>query len=147
MQTIVPHTAVISSNGAGISRLINAAVVSQEFRNLLLADPSKAIEKLGWKPLCTRRKDTFCLAIFKCISGLVPEVLQNYFIIIKNRHGHLTRGSAQGNIAFSFKPKTEAGRRSFLFRGAKAWNAIPANIKCPLPISTSSFKNKYYLVN
>lgn len=103
--------------------------------------------KLGWKPLCDRRKDNLCITMFKCISGLVPEALQNYFSFIKNRHSHFTRGSAQGNIAVSFKPRTEAGRRSFLFRGVKAWNLISANVKCPLPVSTSSFKNKYYSNN
>jgi hypothetical protein len=104
-------------------------------------------EKLGWKPLCNRRKDTLCFAMFKCISGIVPEALQNYFTIIKNRHGHFTRGSAQGNIALTYKPRIEAGRRSFLFRGAKAWNSISANVKYPLPDSIYSFKNNYYLVN
>jgi hypothetical protein len=39
---------VVSSNGAELSRLINAAVVSQDFCNLLLADPALAVAE-GYK--------------------------------------------------------------------------------------------------
>lgn len=41
------HLASILPDGRGLSRLVNAAVVSQNFRNLLLNDPMKAL-KVGY---------------------------------------------------------------------------------------------------
>jgi hypothetical protein len=45
MQIIAPHSPGVSSNGEEISRLISAAVVSQEFCNLLLVNPALAMAK------------------------------------------------------------------------------------------------------
>jgi len=105
--------------------------------------PSSIIrDKLGWKQLVDRRKNNLCITVFKCLAELVPVGLRNIFTFVRDNHGHNTRGSSQGNISLNFKPKSESGRRSFLFRGAKVWNSLPQNLKSPLPPSTAVFKNK-----
>ena len=43
MQSNEPRSPVASSNGAELSRLMNAALVSVEFCNLLLNDPASAL--------------------------------------------------------------------------------------------------------
>ena len=100
-------------------------------------------ERLKWKSLTNLRHDNLCLLVYKCVAGFVPQYLQTSFTFVKNTHQYSTRGSAQGNIALNFKPRTESGRRAFFFRGAKAWNSLDEKLKSPLPSSTKTFKSLY----
>ena len=128
-----------------IERLQNRA--GRAILRVPVRTPSSFIrDRLGWKLLSDRRHDNLCITVFKCLAGLVPEGLNDVFTLIRNNHGHNTRGSSHGNIALNFKPRTEAGRRSFLFRGAKAWNSLQSDLKYPIPTSTSIFKNRFLSV-
>ena len=101
------------------------------------------LDKLNWTLLSDRRRRNLHIAVYKCLAKLVPQGLQNYFTLVQNKHGHQTRGSSNGNISLSFKPNTEAGRRTFLFRGGKAWNDLPTETKTPLPICAAVFKSRF----
>ena len=100
-------------------------------------------ERLDWKSLSDLRYEHLCVLVYKCVAGFVPQYLQATFSSVKNYHSYKTRGSTQGNMALNLKPRTEAGRRTFLFRGAKAWNALDAQLKTPLPVSAATFKSLY----
>ena len=54
-----------------------------------------------------------CKKCKQCFNILNPA------IVIYN-----TRSSSQGNILLDFKPTTETVRRTFILRGAKAWNSL-----------------------
>ena len=100
-------------------------------------------ERLDWKSLSDLRYEHLCVLVYKCVAGFVPQYLQATFSSVKNYHSYETRSSTQGNMALNLKPRTEAGRRTFLFRGAKAWNALDAQLKTPLPVSAATFKSLY----
>ncbi len=125
-----------------IERLQNRA--GRAILKVPVRTPSSLIrDKLTWKPLSTLRKYHLCLLVYKCVAGLVPKYMQTMFQDIKSRHSYNTRSSSQGNIVLDFKPRTETGRRTFILRGAKAWNSLNPKLKSPLPISTATFKTLY----
>ena len=102
--------------------------------------------KLGWNELVDRRHKNLRVAVFKCLAGLVPVGLKDTFTLVRDSHGHNTRGSFHGNISLNFKPNSEAGKRSFLFRGALAWNSLSSDMKSPLPPSVAVFKSNLKLL-
>jgi len=103
-------------------------------------------DKLGLKSLYHRRRDNLSLAVYKCLAGNVPVSLHGIFTTVKNNHKYSTRGSTNGNIALKVKPRTEAGRRTFIFRGTQVWNSLHTNSKNPFPVSTTSFKNRIQFI-
>ena len=104
------------------------------------------LDKLDWTLLSDRRRKNLRIAVFRCLPGLFPQGLQNYVTLVQNKHVHQTRGSLNGNISPTFKPNTEAGRHTFLFREAKAWNKLPTEATAPLPISAAVFKSRFQSV-
>lgn len=104
--------------------------------------PSSLIrDKLGWNSLYHRRRNNLCLAVYKCLSGNVPESLHGIFTTLRNKHTLNTRGCTNGNISLIVKPRTEAGRRTFIFRGTQIWNALPANTKNHFQLAYQISKN------
>jgi len=100
-------------------------------------------DKLGWIELADRRHNNLCITVFKCLADLVPKSLKNTFSLVRDSHDYKTRGSSHGNISLdSFDPKSGAFKRSFLFRGAVAWNSLSTALKSPLPPSVAVFKRK-----
>jgi hypothetical protein len=98
--------------------------------------------KLGWTTLDQRRNYHLNLTVYKCMAGLVPAALCNYFTTVADSHNIQTRSHTFGKIR-PIKPALEYGRRSFHYRGALAWNNLHNLITFPLPATTLSFKSKY----
>ena len=64
--------------------------------------------------------------ISKCIHNMAPSNLQRLFENISRKHNYLLRKS---DISLEMpKPRTEAMKRSFQYRGALLWNMLPINI-------------------
>ena len=84
---------------------------------------SSATENLGilnWLTLDEKRKENIAIMMFKILSGRAPEYLIDKFSF--REHGYNTRsGSLHLNIPH---PKTEALKRSFVYRGALYWNSL-----------------------
>jgi hypothetical protein len=101
MYKMAPHSAVISSNGGELSRLINAAVVSQEFRQLLLADPALAVAK-GY------RGESFHLAAEdqELVLSIQATCLSDFALkLTQSRNGNGYRRNGNGYQRNGSKPK------------------------------------------
>ena len=57
------------------------------------------------------------LSVFKCLSGLAPPSMCNYFTLVSDSHKLNTRSSTLGKIR-PMKPSLEYGRCSFQYREA-----------------------------
>ncbi len=70
------------------------------------------------------------LDVWKCLNGTAPETFNDYFKRIE--HNINTRNNGE-NVVLP-KVKTESGRKSFMFQGAKLFNSIPTILKEELSI-------------
>ena len=102
-------------------------------------------KKMGWDTLEQRRNYHLNISVFKCLTGLAPPTLCNFFTLVKDSHTKNTRSSRLGHIR-PIKPALEYGKRTFTYRGALAWNQLNSAIKHPMPANTSAFRSKYQSV-
>ena len=65
--------------------------------------------------------------MFKAANKQVPEYISEKFINVNTIHGHNLRGSEQN--LFIPRPKTEALKKSFRYRGAVLWNSLSDEAK------------------
>ncbi len=70
------------------------------------------------------------LDVWKCLNGTAPQTFNDYFKRIE--HNINTRNNGK-NVVLP-KVKTESGRKSFMFQGAKLFNSIPTILKEELSI-------------
>jgi hypothetical protein len=85
------------------------------------------------KSVCNRLS---ILDVWKCLNGTAPETYNDYFKRIE--HNINTRNNG-GNVMLP-KVKTESGRKSFMFQGAKLFNLLPTTLKGELSIT--KFRSK-----
>ena len=64
--------------------------------------------------------------VFKCLNGLAPGYLADYFITRLANHSRNLRRS--GDLSLP-RCRLSAGQRGFYFRGAKRWNDLPKDFK------------------
>ena len=77
-------------------------------------------------PTVNRARNKSCLVeVFKCQNGLAPQLFKDYFKKI------LRHKETSGNDENLLLPKvrTEAGRKSFLFKGSQLYNKLPDALK------------------
>ena len=93
--------------------------------------------QLGWLTVSQRVDYNILLLVFKCIHNMAPSNLQRLFENTSRKHNYLLRKS---DISLELpKPRTEAMKRSFQYRGALLWNMLPTNI-CKID-DLQTFKN------
>ena len=71
---------------------------------------------LGWETLENRRSKLLAVSVYKCMNGFYPEGISAMFDSTASVHSHNLRGSS--NNIFIPRPRTEAGKRAFSYRGA-----------------------------
>ena len=91
------------------------------------ASSSPILHALKWDSLAERRAKQLKSLMFKTVNNRVPEYLSDKFVSINNIHMYNLRG-AQHNL-FIPRPKTEALKKSFSYRGAVTWNSLSAEAK------------------
>ena len=65
------------------------------------------------------------LEVFKCLNGIAPKVFENYF----TRHNHKVNTSKNNKSVIILKVRTETGRKTFSFQGAKIFNSLPNSLQ------------------
>lgn len=75
--------------------------------------------------------------MFKFHTKRLPEIFDSFFVYNSNIHHYHTRQSNELHLP---KFKTDLGKRSLAFWGAKVWNAI-ISIKIELNVTPCTFKN------
>ena len=95
---------------------------------------NEQLSALGWYSLASRRQMHLLQTVFKSIHQQVPEYLQ---IFSRTSHTYSTRHNLNLSLQLP-KVRLETGRRKFAYRGAFAWNGLPATVR--LATSSHSFK-------
>lgn len=89
--------------------------------------------KLNWKTLSERRKEHKAVTIFKIMSGNAPSYMTNSLSTLNEHTSYNLRG--KNNLTLP-RPRTEYGKRSFLYSGAQLWNSLPPNLKTEKSLNT-----------
>ena len=85
------------------------------------------IEDLGWKTIEDLISYETQILVFKALNGLAPQYLTELFS--RNSQGSLhTLRNTSTDLKLPLY-KTVNGQKSFLFRGVKYWNSLPAESK------------------
>ena len=92
------------------------------------------LQDLRWDTLEQRQSKQLTISVFK---SLYPESLKNMFKPTSGVHSYNVRG-ASSNI-FVPRPRTEAAKRAFSYRGAVMWNGLENVLKDE--INLNSFKS------
>ena len=69
----------------------------------------------------------------------LPEIFETYFLSIDNAHHYNTRSKSNGNY-FVNSVRTNSGKNSIKFLGARLWNQIDSQLKLN---SYYRFKKEY----
>ena len=85
--------------------------------------PSEQLRKeLGWKTLEERRSRSRLYVVHKCVTGQAPASLcQRVKVNTRNTRGRL-------KLVLP-RPTTDFFKKTFCFRGAQDWNALPSDIR------------------
>ena len=79
----------------------------------------------GLQSVTNCKKKRACELVKKIVLGDILDLLKDYFTL--NNHGRVTRNN--GFNLTLLKVKTEHGRSSFAFMGARIFNELPLNIR------------------
>ena len=82
---------------------------------------------LIWDTLEQRRAKQLAISVFKSLNNLYPESLKNMFKPTSGVHSYNVRGAS--NNIFVPRPRTEAAKRAFRYRGAVMWNGLENVLK------------------
>lgn len=96
----------------------------------------EALKALGWETLEIQRTKAKAKYMFRIVNGMAQACLTDLFTRKQDVTNYSLRGSST-SLQLPL-PKTESGKKSFSYDGAKVWNSIPENLRnCK---SVSSFK-------
>ena len=84
--------------------------------------------KLNWKNLNDRSHFNLILLVHKCLTESAPDYLKDMFNYVHNLHACGTRSSSNLHL-YHNKVRTEAGKRTFHYRGTTVWNSLPSHLK------------------
>ena len=118
-----------------LQKLQNRAARLITFSDLNIRS-STLLRDLGWDSLERRRAQQLAIILFKIFHNLVPTRLNSLLKTTSSVHSHNLRNSKYN--LFVPRPNTEAGKRSFQYRGPVLWNSLPLSAKIQPTIS--SFK-------
>ena len=65
------------------------------------------------------------LEVFKCLNGIAPKAFEHYF----TRHNHKVNTRKNNKSVIIPKVRTETGRKTFSFQGAKIFNSLPNSLQ------------------
>ena len=65
------------------------------------------------------------LEVFKCLNGIAPKAFENYF----TRRNHKVNTRKNNKSVIIPKVRTETGRKTFSFQGAKIFNSLPNSLQ------------------
>lgn len=81
---------------------------------------------LGWLPIDVRIRYFTAIVMYNIMHGQAPAYLIDLFTLNSSVHDHHTRGCTNIRV---HKYNLAIGQRTFAYRGAKLWDAIPESIQ------------------
>ena len=94
------------------------------------------LQDFRWDALEQRRSKQLAISVFKSLNNLYPESLKNVFKPTSGVHSYNVQGAS--NNIFVPRPRAEAAKRAFSYRGAVMWNGLENVLKDE--INLNSFK-------
>lgn len=103
-------------------------------------------EALSW--LTVKNRFLYSLLVFfrNILTTKSPFILYNELSLTSDQHSFTTRQATQGNFILP-RVRTNAMKRTMVYRGISEWNALPRNIKQENSKSTFKFLLKKYLLS
>ena len=103
------------------------------------------LKQLGWETLHERRFAHTATMMYRTLNGQAPLYLKEKYTRLCDKTKYDLR-NGETNLAIP-KPRTESFKKSFEYRGARVWNALPTEAKAASSLncfkqmleSTSSF--------
>lgn len=127
-----------------LNQLTISREIDKNFQRLIDNDRVYTCEKhsprltmLRWDSLEQRRSKQLAISVFKSLNNLYPESLKNVFKPTSGVHSYNVRGAS--NNVFVPRPRTEAAKRAFSYRGAVVWNGLENMLKDE--VNLNSFKS------
>ena len=106
----------------GLQKLQNRAARLITFSDLNVRS-STLLGDLGWDIQERRRSKQLAIILFKALHNLSPTRLNSICKATPSVYSHNLRNSKYN--LFVPRPSTEAGKRSFQYRGSVLWNSLP----------------------
>ena len=85
------------------------------------------LKELNWPTLHDRQTMQMNIMMYKVYHATVPDYLTEFFRLTSEVHNYNLRGS-KFDMQLP-KPKTNSLKRSFAYRGATVWNALPNHVR------------------
>ena len=92
------------------------------------AHVSDMLNQLSWRNLNDRSQFNLILLVHKCLTGNTPDYLKETINYVNAHHSYGTKSSSNLSL-YHNKVKTQAGKRTFHYRGTTAWNNLPPDIR------------------
>ena len=92
------------------------------------------LQDLRWDTLEQRHSMQLTISVFKSLNNLYPESLKNVFQPTSTVHSYNVWGAS--NNAFVPRPRTEAAKQAFSYRGAVMWNGLENELKDEINVNT-----------
>ena len=94
------------------------------------------LQDVGRDTLEQRRSKQLAISVFKSLNNLSPESLKNFFKPTSRVHFYNVRGAL--NNVFIPKPRSEAVKQDFSYRGSVMWNGSENVLKYEINLNFSS---------
>ena len=105
---------------------------------------SEAMNQLRWSSLSRRRSYHKFKLVFLCLNSLAPSYFLAFFIRFSNIHSYSTRQSSRLLLP---RLKSNFGKNTFLFSGAKIFNELPTDITKAQDTQTFCRRAKGFLLS
>ena len=105
---------------------------------------SEAMNQLRWSSLAKRRSYHKVKLVFLCLNSLAPSYFLAFFIRFSNIHSYSTRQSSRLLLP---RVKSNFGKNTFLFSGAKIFNELPTDITKAQDTQTFCRRAKGFLLS
>ena len=101
---------------------------------------------LSW--LTVKNRFLYSLLVFfrNILTTKTPFILYNELSLTSDQHGLATRLTTEGKLILP-RARTNAMKRTMVFRGISEWNALPRTIRRENSKSTFKFLLKKYLLS
>ena len=108
-------------------------------------DGLSIVKELNWLNVRERKTYLECILMYKCVNGLAPSYLTDYFTQSSHFHNYSTRHALNGRLHLP-KPRTEYFKRSLMYKGPQLWNVLPQElINANISLNSFKWKVKQYI--
>ena len=118
----------VTNSGVGFGKVLIQLILKPSWQTQTCLVDNDWYAELKWMKVRQRAEFFKNILMYKCVNGLAPDYLSNGIQSQMITHSYNTRSST-GNSITQSAIRTEFGKCSFKFSGARSWNDLPCTIK------------------